>query len=203
MLALPPAPQQAPKRQLFVGTALASAAGTMLLGGMLAVWLQFRADAPYRESARRGLIKDWMPEKIVVPEVAANMMLIAFFVVCIMAQWAVWSAKRGDRTHTAMALGMSALIGLAALNSQVFIWTQMGVVARCIPLDVLRRDRSLHGPLGGRTRLHRGGGVPIPRTRHFRCADRLGTCPLLVLPHRSVLGSVVRGLRAEVTRRIR
>jgi len=63
MLALPPAPQQAPKRQLFVGTALASAAGTMLLGGMLAVWLQFRADAPYRESARRGLIKDWMPEK--------------------------------------------------------------------------------------------------------------------------------------------
>jgi heme/copper-type cytochrome/quinol oxidase subunit 3 len=130
MLALPPAPQPAPKRQLFVGTALASAAGTMLLGGMLAVWLQFRADAPYRESARRGLIKDWMPEKIVVPEVAANMMLIAFFVVCIMAQWAVWSAKRGDRTHTAMALGMSALIGLAALNSQVFIWTQMGVVAR-------------------------------------------------------------------------
>lgn len=130
MLALPPTPQPAPRRQLFVGTALASAAGTMLLGGMLAVWLQFRADAPYRESARRGLIKDWMPEKIVVPEVAANMMLIAFFVVCIMAQWAVWSAKRGDRTHTAMALGMSALIGLAALNSQVFIWTQMGVVAR-------------------------------------------------------------------------
>ena len=129
MLALPPTPQPAPRRQLFVGTALASAAGTMLLGGMLAVWLQFRADAPYRESARRGLIKDWMPEKIVVPEVAANMMLIAFFVVCIMAQWAVWSAKRGDRTHTAMALGMSALIGLAALNSQVFIWTQMGVVA--------------------------------------------------------------------------
>ncbi len=130
MLALPPTPQPAPRRQLFVGTALASAAGTMLLGGMLAVWLQFRADAPYRESSRRGLIKDWMPEKIVVPEVAANMMLIAFFVVCIMAQWAVWSAKRGDRTHTAMALGMSALIGLAALNSQVFIWTQMGVIAR-------------------------------------------------------------------------
>jgi heme/copper-type cytochrome/quinol oxidase subunit 3 len=130
MLALPPAPQQAPKRQVFVGTALASAAGLMLMGGMLAVWLQFRADAPYRESARRGLIKDWMPDKVVVPEVAANMMLIAFFVVCVMAQWAVWSAKRGDRTHTGMALGMSMLIGLAALNSQVFIWTQMGVDAR-------------------------------------------------------------------------
>ena len=130
MLALPPAPQQAPKRQVFVGTALASAAGTMLVGGMLAVWLQFRADAPYRESARRGLIKDWMPDKVIVPEVAANMMLIAFFVVCVMAQWAVWSAKRNDRQHAGMALGMTLLMGLATLNAQIFIWSQMGVDVR-------------------------------------------------------------------------
>ena len=130
MLTLPPAPQAAPKRQVFVGTALVSAAATMLVGGMLAIWAQFRADAPFRESPRRGPIKDWMPKDIVVPEVAANMMLIAFFVVCVMAQWAVWSAKRSDRTHAGMALGMSALIGLAALNAQVFIWTQMGIDAR-------------------------------------------------------------------------
>ena len=130
MLALPPAPQPAPKRQVFVGTALASAAGSMLIGGMLAIWLQFRSDAPYRESVRRGPIKDWMPKDIVVPEVAANMMLIAMVVVCVMAQWAVWSAKRSDRPHTGMALGTTLLIGLAALNSQIFIWTQMGVDVR-------------------------------------------------------------------------
>lgn len=130
MIALPPAPQPTPKRQLFVGTALASAAATMMIGGMLSIWLHFRADAPYRESARRGLIKDWMPEKVVVPEVAANMMLISFFVVCVMAQWAVWSAKRNDRSHAAMALGMSGLLGLATLNAQIFIWTQMGIDVR-------------------------------------------------------------------------
>ena len=45
MLTLPPAPQPAPKRQVFVGTALVSAAATMLVGGMLAIWAQFRADA--------------------------------------------------------------------------------------------------------------------------------------------------------------
>jgi len=130
MLALPAAPAPAPRRQIFLGTAIACAMGTMLIGGMLATWLQFRADAPVRESAKRGFIKDWMPEKIIVPEVAANMMLIAFCVACVMAQWAVYSAKRQDRAHTGAALGMTGIIGLATLNAQIFIWTQMGVGAR-------------------------------------------------------------------------
>ncbi|MFM7871486.1 MAG: cytochrome c oxidase subunit 3 [Actinomycetota bacterium] len=130
MLSLPPAPQPAPRRQVFLGTALACAAGTMLIGGMLATWLQFRADAPVRESMKRGFIKDWMPADIVVPEVAANMMLIAFCVACVMAQWAVYSAKRADRQHAGMAFGVTGLVGLAILNAQIFIWTQMGVGAR-------------------------------------------------------------------------
>jgi cytochrome c oxidase subunit 3 len=71
-----------------------------------------------------------MPAKIVVPEVAANMILIGLFVICIMAQWAVYSAKRNDRTHTGLALGVTALLALASINAQIFIWTQMGVGAR-------------------------------------------------------------------------
>lgn len=130
MLALPAAPQPAPRRQVFVGTAVAGAAGMMLIGGMMATWLKFRADAPVRESMKRGLIKDWMPEKVIVPEIAANLMLIGFFVVCVMAQWAVYSAKRNDRPHTGLALSVSALMTLAILNAQIFIWTQMGVAAR-------------------------------------------------------------------------
>jgi cytochrome c oxidase subunit 3 len=130
MLALPPASQPAARRQTFVGTAVAGAAGLMLIGGMLATWLKFRADAPVRESMKRGFIKDWMPAKIVVPEVAANMILIGLFVICIMAQWAVYSAKRNDRTHTGLALGVTALLALASINAQIFIWTQMGVGAR-------------------------------------------------------------------------
>lgn len=130
MLSLPPAPQPVARRQVLLGTALACAAGTMLIGGMLATWLQFRADAPVRESMKRGFIKDWMPADIVVPEVAANMMLIAFCVACVMAQWAVYSAKRNDRQHTGMAFGVTGLVGLAILNAQIFIWTEMGVGAR-------------------------------------------------------------------------
>jgi cytochrome c oxidase subunit 3 len=59
--------------------------------------------------------------------VAANMMLIGLCVVCIMAQWAVYSAKRVDRTHAGLAFGLTALFGLMVVNAQVFIWTQMGV----------------------------------------------------------------------------
>lgn len=129
MLALPPASQPAARRQVFVGTAVAGAAGFMLIGGMMATWLKFRADAPVRESLKRGFIKDWMPDKIVVPEIAANMMLLGLFVICIMAQWAVYSAKRNDRTHTGLALGVTALLALASINAQIAIWSQMGVGA--------------------------------------------------------------------------
>jgi heme/copper-type cytochrome/quinol oxidase subunit 3 len=129
MLALPPASQPVARRQVFVGTAVAGAAGFMLIGGMMATWLKFRADAPVRESLKRGFIKDWMPDKIVVPEIAANMMLLGLFVICIMAQWAVYSAKRNDRTHTGLALGVTALLALASINAQIAIWTQMGVGA--------------------------------------------------------------------------
>ena len=41
-LALPPGPAPAPRRQIFVGTALACVAGTMLIGGQLAIWALIR-----------------------------------------------------------------------------------------------------------------------------------------------------------------
>ena len=130
MLALPPSTQPSPRRQAFVGTALAGAAGVMLIGGMLATWLQFRADSPLRESEKRGMIRDWMPEAVKVPEVAANIMLVGIVIVCIMAQWAVYSAKRGDRGHAGVAFGLTALFALSVVNAQMFIWVQMGVGIR-------------------------------------------------------------------------
>lgn len=129
MLALPPGPQPAPKRQIFVGTAAACVAGAMLVGTMMATWLAFRAAAPNRagDPDERLVIKDWLPADITVPETATNIMLVGFAVTCVMAQWAVYAGARRIRTHTGMALGMTLLIGLATLNAQVFVWTNMGV----------------------------------------------------------------------------
>jgi len=123
MLALPPAPAPEPRRQLLVGTALACAAATALIGGMLALFLRFR------EAAMNSAEGMWLPKGTNVPLVPANVMLIALLPLCIFAQWAVYSAKRDDRPHTGAALFLVLLLGVALINAQAYIWTMMGLAA--------------------------------------------------------------------------
>ena len=125
-LALPSAPQQSPRRQALVATALVAASAAMLMAGMLAMWLKFRAGAPTRDSSD-GLkvIKDWMPKDVTIPEVAANTMFVTFPVVALMAQWAVYSAKRRDKGHRSLALLITFGLGIAIINAQVAIYLQM------------------------------------------------------------------------------
>ena len=118
MLALPPAPAPAPRRQLFIGTSLVCAAGATLIGGMLALYMRFR------DAARTGG-GTWKPDAIEIPEVASNIMLFSFIAIGVFVQWAVYSAKRGDKQHTAMALGLNGLIGLAVINAQAAVWSQI------------------------------------------------------------------------------
>jgi cytochrome c oxidase subunit 3 len=127
MYALPAAPAPAPRRQVIIGTAFAAAAFSMFFGGMLAVWMRFRNAAPLKESSSGKLIADWIPKDVSVHDVAANLMLMTMVAGCVMAQMAVYSAKRGDRTHTALALGISILMALAVINAQAFEYNQMAV----------------------------------------------------------------------------
>ena len=122
MLALPTAPAPAPRRQVLVGTALVVAGAAALVGGMAALFLRFRVAAIYNG-------EKWVPKDVKFSMVAANTMLLSLIPICIFAQWAVYSAKREDKPHTALALGLSALIGLAFINAQAFIYgtTNMGV----------------------------------------------------------------------------
>ena len=123
MLALPAAPAPAARRQIFVGTALACVAAAMLIGGMLALWMRLRTDS-------LAAVGTWMPKGVSVPEVATNVMLMAFLPICIFAQWAVYSARRDDRAHTGVALFLVALLGLAVVNAQAFVYATMQVPAR-------------------------------------------------------------------------
>jgi heme/copper-type cytochrome/quinol oxidase subunit 3 len=119
MLALPSAAAPAPRRQVFVGTALACAAAASLLGTMLALWLRFRSIAV---TVPKGV---WVTKGIKVPLVPANAMLLVFLPIAIFAQWAVYAARRDARSHTGMALGLVALLGLAVINAQAYIYAQM------------------------------------------------------------------------------
>jgi cytochrome c oxidase subunit 3 len=127
-LALPSAPAPAPRRQLFVATALVVSGAAMLMAGMLGMWMRFRAGAPLRTSAD-GLeqIKDWLPAAIKVPEVAANTMVITFPFAALMTQWAVYATKRRDGQHRSLALLITIGLGIAIVNAQLAIYAQMGV----------------------------------------------------------------------------
>lgn len=127
-LALPSGPQPSSRRQALVATGVASAGVITLVGGMLGMWLRFRAAAPTRMSSD-GLymIKDWLPEAIKIPEVAANTMLVGLIAGCVMAQWAVYAAKRLDSRHRSAALGVCLLLEVATLNAQVAVYNQMGI----------------------------------------------------------------------------
>jgi heme/copper-type cytochrome/quinol oxidase subunit 3 len=120
MQALPAGPAPPPRNQLLVGSSLVAVAMMMLTGGMLGVWLVQRTDAIDTEGT-------WVPEGVTIPEVPSNVMLLAFAAVCVFGQWALWSAKHGDRPHTAFALGCLALVALLIINAQAFIFHEMGL----------------------------------------------------------------------------
>ncbi len=116
---------------VFVASALAAAGAAVLMGGMLAMWLQFRANAPTRLAGDGvSLIKDWLKKDVAIPEVASNTMMFTFVIACVMAQWAAFSARRGDKSHTTLALAVTLFIGLAILNAQVALWMQIDLVLR-------------------------------------------------------------------------
>lgn len=121
-VALPPAAAPAPRRQIFIGTALGAVAGTMLIGGMLAIWVLLR-DRLVDTGAR-------FPVDYIIPEVTTNVMLITIWALCLFAQWAVYSGTRGDRAHTALALGVTALMAIAFINAQAFVYVDMAVEIR-------------------------------------------------------------------------
>lgn len=127
-IALPAAPARTPRRQLLIAVGVASASAVMVLAGMLAMWLRFRAAAPTRTSSD-GLyqIKDWLPKDIKIPEVAANTMFTGMLIVPVMAQWAVYSAKRRDSAHRSLALLICVGMGIAVVNAQIAVYSQMGI----------------------------------------------------------------------------
>lgn len=125
---LPAGPTTAARHPLFIATGSVVAAGTMLMFGMLAVWFKFRDASPLRASTNGKMIHDWLPADLKIPEVATNTLAITMVIAAVMGQWAVYSATRKDSQHTTLALFITGLVGIAAINAQVAIYKQMDAV---------------------------------------------------------------------------
>ena len=122
MHALPPAPPPPPRRQVLIGTAVASMGVLTLIGGLLAVYIRLREDA-------RDAGESWVPEGVTIPEVPSNVMLISFFALVLFAQWTVYAARRRDRVHIGLSLGLVGLVGLAIVNAQAYVYNRMALPA--------------------------------------------------------------------------
>ncbi|MFM8002366.1 MAG: hypothetical protein ACKPAJ_08140, partial [Actinomycetota bacterium] len=118
--ALGAGPKMIVRRPILVLAGLLSTVSAMVMGSMLAIWLDFRSNAPLRESTDgTKMLRDWLPENIKIPEVATNTMMMTFVITCVMAQWAIYSSRRNDSKHTSLALGVVLLTEIALINAQL------------------------------------------------------------------------------------
>lgn len=128
--ALPPAPAPPAKNQTLFGTALASMAMLMFIGGLIGLYLSVRRDVKTPETP-------WVPESSPFAEVPANVMLITVLAIPLFAVWAWRAAKRHQRAFTGLALGVVALFALAAINAQMYLYTQMDITTEGSPFATM------------------------------------------------------------------
>jgi heme/copper-type cytochrome/quinol oxidase subunit 3 len=112
----PPAPPSRP-RVLIIGTSFVVTAILLGFAALIALYIQQRAAA----ISNGGV---WIPKESDIPTTPGTMMLITLGMSTVTMQWAVWSITRDDRPRTYMALGVTALLGLAYINGIAFFFTQ-------------------------------------------------------------------------------
>jgi heme/copper-type cytochrome/quinol oxidase subunit 3 len=121
-LAAPPAPAR--PRVLLVGTVLGSSAVVMAFAALIGAYVALRA----------GTDGAWLPDGVVIPLSPGNMAAVTLLMSVITLQWARYAIANDDRPNAYVALGLTLVLGLAYINSIVYLITQMGAaIARSVP----------------------------------------------------------------------
>ncbi len=119
LVVAPPAPARRP-RVLFTGAAFAAAASALVVLSTLAVYLQLRAD--FLRSGATAL-----PDDVLLPLTPGGMGMLTLAMSVVSVTWAVWALRRNDRPHAYLALGLTLLLGVAFVNSTVYLYQQLAL----------------------------------------------------------------------------
>ena len=111
-----------PGNLTMVGTFLAIAACTMLVGSLLGGWLAARDAALTAGSP-------WLREGVDIPNLAVAVTYLTLLMSSFTAQWAVYAAAHDDRKNLYVALGITIVLGLAFINGLSFVFDQLGLEA--------------------------------------------------------------------------
>jgi len=114
--ALPPEARR--PRVLFTGAAFGAAASALAVLTTLAVYLQVRDD--FLDSGATAL-----PDDTLLPLTPGGMGMLTLAMSVVSVMWAVWSLRRNDRPHAYLALGLTLLLGVAFVNSTVYLYQQL------------------------------------------------------------------------------
>ena len=129
-LASAPAPPARRPRVLFTGAAFGAVASAIVVLTTLAVYLQLRDDALDRgESA--------IPDDIILPLTPGGMGMVTLAMSLVTVAWAVWALRRDDRPHAYLALGITLLLGIAFINSTVYLYQQLALPLTASPTGAL------------------------------------------------------------------
>lgn len=127
-IGIEPAPAPVPGRRnvLLVGTLLAAAAGTALIGSLLAGYFSARDVA-------QAANKPWVPDGTTLPNVALFVSYIGLVLSAFTAQWAHYAIKIDDRRQAYLAVASTAGLGLLFVNGMSFCWGEIGLGAGSSP----------------------------------------------------------------------
>jgi len=131
--ALPPAESR--PRTLVTGAVLGSITCVMFFAGLFAIYFSMRADANAWGS-------EWFPEGA-IQLVPGGMNMATLSLSVITMAWAVRSVSNNDRIHTYLALGLTALLGIAVINQTVFYLNDIG-----LPIDYSKSSTLLFTIVG-------------------------------------------------------
>ncbi len=129
----PPLPSR--PRTLVTGAVLGSIASVMFFAGLLAIYFSMRADAIAWGS-------EWFPEGA-IQLVPGGMNMATMSLSVITMAWAVRSVSLNDRIHAYLALGLTALLGVAMINQTVFYLNDIG-----LPVDYSKASTLLFTIVG-------------------------------------------------------
>jgi len=119
LVAAPPPGARRP-RVLFTGAAFGAAASALVVLSTLAVYLQVRDD--FLASGATTL-----PDDVLLPLTPGGMGMLTLSMSVVTVMWAVWALRRDDRTHAYLAIGITLLLGVAFVNSTIYLYQQLSL----------------------------------------------------------------------------
>jgi len=99
------------RRELLFGTGFVTAAVVMGMVTLIGAYI----------SARDAAGASWL-EGNDIPLTQPNMQLVTLGMSLVTMQWAIYAITRDDRYHAYMALGITALLGIAFVNQTTFLF---------------------------------------------------------------------------------